>query len=101
AVDSSGNVAATKTLTVIVQDITAPQITLLPPDTMIIDCITLTAIPEPGYILKDNYYAANQITVSKKGSVNLNVIGVYSIRYYVADPSGNIDSSKVRIYKVV
>lgn len=101
AVDSSGNTALTKTLTVIVQDITPPQITLIPKDTVIIDCITLTTVPEPGFIVSDNYATPSQITVSKKGAVNLNVIGTYSVRYYAADPSGNIDSSKVRVYVVV
>ncbi len=101
AVDSSGNIAATKTLTVIVEDLTPPQLSLLPADTVIIDCITMTSIPEPGYIVSDNYYQSSQITVSKTGTVNLNVVGVYKIRYYAADPSGNIDSSKVRVYKVI
>ncbi len=101
AMDSSGNVAATVTLTVIVRDVTAPQITLIPQDTMIIDCITLTTVPEPGYIVSDNYYPNTQITVSKIGTVNLNVLGTYVVRYYVSDPSGNIDSSKVRVYKVL
>ena len=101
AVDSSGNVAVTQTLTVIVRDITPPRLTLLPADTVIIDCITLTTVPEPGYVVQDNYYTAAQITVSKIGNVNLNVVGTYSVRYYAADPSGNIDSSNVRVYKVV
>lgn len=55
----------------IVRDITAPVFTLIPPDTMILDCITLTTVPEPGYIITDNYYASNQLTVSKVGTVNL------------------------------
>ncbi len=101
AKDSSGNVAATKSLTVIVQDVTAPQLTLVPQDTMIIDCITLTTVPEPGYIVNDNYYPANQITVSKVGTVNLNVLGTYVVRYKATDPSGNVDSSRVRVYKVI
>ncbi len=101
AKDSSGNSAVTKILTVIVRDVTAPQIILLQPDTFIIDCITLTAIPEPGYLLSDNYYPSTQLTVAKQGTLNLNVLGVYTIRYFVSDPSGNIDSSKSRIYKVV
>ncbi len=101
AVDSSGNVAATKTLTVIVQDKTAPQITLLPQDTVVLDCISVTVAPEPGYVITDNYYATSQITITKTGVVNPNVLGTYVIRYKVQDPSGNADSSKVRVYQVV
>ncbi len=101
ASDSSGNAAVTAILTVIVRDVTAPQLTLLPQDTVIIDCITLTSVPEPGFIVTDNYYNSNQITVSKVGVVNLNVLGTYVIKYFATDPSGNVDSSKVRVYRVI
>ncbi len=101
AKDSSGNVAVTQILTVIVRDITPPRLTLLPSDTVIIDCITMTSVPEPGYIVNDNYYASSQITVSKVGTVNLNIVGNYVVRYYATDPSGNVDSASVRVYKVV
>ena len=34
-------------------------------------------------------------------NVKLNIIGDYPVRYYVTDPSGNVDSSQVRIYRVL
>ncbi len=101
AIDSSGNAATTVVLTVIVRDVTMPEFTLIPPDTMIIDVKTLTSVPEPGYIYRDDYYPNSQLTITKTGTVDLNVIGTYVIRYRISDPSGNTDSTKFRVYKVV
>jgi hypothetical protein len=102
AVDNSGNAATTQTLTVYVRDVTAPKLTLFLDDTTMIDVGTLTKVPEPGYSITDNYYPSGAIMLSVDYSaVNLNVLGVYTVRYYISDPSGNADSSKVRIYKVV
>lgn len=101
ATDSSGNVANTKKLTVIVQDTKAPTVFLATGD-LTIDVNTLTTVPEPGYIIYDNYYATGTLTVGVNYStVKLNIVGDYAVRYYVSDPSGNIDSSKVRIYHVI
>jgi hypothetical protein len=71
-------------------------------DIVIIDVNTMTTVPEPGYTVNDNYYPAIMLTVNVNYSnVKLNVIGDYIVRFYVSDPSGNIDSSKVRTYRVV
>lgn len=102
ATDSSGNIANTKTLTVIVRDTKAPTTILLVNDVVIIDVNTLSIVPEPGYSVSDNYYKASQLTVNVNYSnVKLNVIGDYIVRFYVTDPSGNLDSSKARTYRVV
>jgi PKD repeat protein len=102
AIDSSGNAALTKNLTVIVRDIKVPTTMLILGDTLIIDVNTLSQVPEPGYVINDNYYATSLLTVNVNYSnVKLNVIGDYLVRYYVSDPSGNVDSSKVRTYRVV
>jgi PKD repeat protein len=101
AVDSSGNAAATETLTVIVRDVTAPELTMIPPDTMVIDVKTLTQVPEPGYLIRDNYYPNSQITVATQGIVDLNTVGLYAKKYIVSDPSGNVDSSHIRYYNIV
>ncbi len=101
ATDSSGNIASTKKLTVIVQDTKAPTVFLATGD-LTIDVNTLTTVPEPGYIIYDNYYATGTLTVVVNYSnVKLNIVGDYSVRYYVSDPAGNVDSSKIRIYHVV
>jgi PKD repeat protein len=101
AADNSGNQATTEVLTVIVRDITPPTLTLFLNDTTIIDVGDLTTVPEPGYSIKDNYYpdGALKLTVDYSG-VNLSMIGIYTVHYYLADPSGNVDSSKYRIYNV-
>jgi hypothetical protein len=102
AADNSGNVAITQVLSVIVRDITAPILTLFQNDTTIIDVGLLTKVPEPGYSATDNYYPNGALTLTVDYSVvKLNVINMYKVHYYLSDPSGNIDSSMVRVYKVV
>lgn len=100
--DCNGNIAISKTRTVIVQDTAKPVLTFAQgTDTFLIDVKTLTVVPEPGYTLSDNYYANNQLTVSKTGTVNLNVLGSYPVTYTVTDPSANTSKAYVRVYKVV
>jgi PKD repeat protein len=102
AEDNSGNMAITQVLSVIVRDITAPGLILFQSDTTIVDVGTLTKVPEPGYSTTDNYYPNGALTLVVDYSVvNLNQLGIYKVRYYLSDPSGNIDSSMVRVYKVV
>lgn len=99
--DNSNNQAVSKTRTVIVQDTVKPVLVFKQfTDTFLIDVKTLTSVPEPGYTLSDNYYAASAITVSKVGTVNLNVLGLYPVTYTVTDGSGNT-AVFVRIFKVV
>ncbi len=102
AMDSSGNNAVTVTLTVNVRDVIAPKLVLFQKDTFLIDVNSTTVVPEPGYSKSDNYYIEGQLTLVVDYSVvKLNQLGVYSVRYYLSDPSGNVDSSNVRIYKVL
>ena len=102
ATDSSGNIAVTKKLTVIVRDTKAPTVFLALGDTVVVDVNTLTVVPEPGYFIYDNYYPTGLLNMNVNyGNVKLNVVGDYAVRYYVSDPSGNIDSSHLRIYRVL
>lgn len=100
--DCNNNSAISKTRTVIVQDTAKPVLTFAQgTDTFLIDVKTLTVVPEPGYTISDNYYANSQLTVSKTGTVNLNVLGSYPVTYTVTDPSANTSKANVRVYKVV
>ncbi len=100
--DCNGNIAISKTRTVIVQDTVKPTLVFTQgTDTFLIDVKTLTSVPEPGYIVSDNYYAKSQLTVAKVGTVNLNVIGSYSVDYTVTDLSANTSRVYTRVYKVV
>ncbi|MFN5919986.1 MAG: T9SS type A sorting domain-containing protein, partial [Bacteroidota bacterium] len=46
---------------------------------------------DPGYVVTDNYYAPNQITVTVDTSgLNTNVGGRYYVYYKATDPSGNV-----------
>lgn len=100
--DCNGNTAVAKTRTVIVQDTVRPTLTFaLNTDTFLIDVKTLTAVPEPGYTLADNYYSTSQLTVSKLGAVNLNVIGDYPVAYKVIDLSSNESKVNIRVFRVV
>ena len=102
ATDSSGNIAVTKKFTVIVRDTKAPTLFLVLADTMLVDVNTLTVVPEPGVVYYDNYYATGLLTLTVNYSnVKLNILGDYAVRYYISDPSGNTDSSHVRVYRVV
>lgn len=100
--DCNGNVAVSKSRTVIVQDTIKPTLQFtFNTDTFLIDVLTLTTLPEPGYTLFDNYYTSSQLAVTKAGIVNLNVIGSYPVTYVVKDPSMNTSKVYTRIFKVV
>jgi hypothetical protein len=102
ATDCSSNDAIPVVLTVIVRDSKAPTLLFIQGDTVVVDVKTTTVVPEPGYVLNDNYYNIGALTLNVNYSnVKLDVVGMYPVKYYLSDPSGNTDSSHVRIYKVV
>jgi hypothetical protein len=51
-----------------------------------------TTFNDEGVLVTDNYWPANTVVVTKKGFVNTNVLGEYTIWYIATDPSGNKDS---------
>ncbi len=100
--DAAGNSADSVIRKVIVRDTQAPTVSLIGKDTIIVNVKTLSVPPEPGFILTDNYYPiASLIKNINYASVKLDIIGFYPVRYYISDSSGNMDSSKVRVYHVV
>jgi hypothetical protein len=90
ALDNSGNIGNQVVLEVRVQDTKAPEVTLSGANPLTWN----VKIPfvDPGFSAKDNFWPANTVVVIKKGTVNVNLIGDYTIWYVATDPSGNKDS---------
>jgi hypothetical protein len=55
---------------------------------------------DPGATATDNYWPASTVVITRKGTVNTNVLGEYTLWYIATDPSGNKDSV-MRVVKVV
>ena len=96
--DNSGNLSKEVTARIEVKDTKAPTVTLngITPYTHEVK----TAFNDPGVLVTDNYWPANTVVVTKKGAVNTNVLGEYTIWYIATDPSGNKDSIS-RLVKVI
>jgi len=95
ATDNAGN-KATATRTVIVQDNSAPVITLNGVDPMSVECGT--GYSEPGATATDGCDGAN-IPVTITGTVGT-ALGTYTITYTAKDAAGNT-ATKTRTVKVV
>ena len=100
AEDPSGNKADEDGFTILyrVDDYVVPQISLNTADTVVHD-VNKPYSPQQVSVF-DNYYALNQISVSKTGTVNPYKLGVYSELYTAIDGSGNV-GVKTRYIKVV
>ncbi|MBI1183828.1 DUF5011 domain-containing protein [bacterium] len=89
-VDSSSNTRQIIRV-VIVRDTKAPFVTqFIGGDT--IEQQVKDPFTDPGIVFADNYYDNSKITLTKKGSVDVNTPGNYLLWYILKDPSGNIDS---------
>jgi PKD repeat protein len=88
--DNSGNLSPLEVVRVDVKDIKAPDIRMLGANPH----IWSVKVPyvDPGVDPSDNFYPKNTLVTTKKGTVNVNVIGDYTIWYIVSDPSNNMDS---------
>ncbi|MBP7510887.1 MAG: DUF5011 domain-containing protein [Bacteroidia bacterium] len=96
--DNSGNLSKEITVRIDVKDTKAPTISLNGITPMKQE--VKTSFVDPGVLVTDNYWPANTVVVTKKGSVNTNVLGNYTIWYIATDPSGNKDSIS-RLVRVV
>jgi hypothetical protein len=85
AVDPSGNHAIQITRTVHVVDVSAPVITLLGPDTMILD--VFAPYNDPGTLVDDNH--TKNMVAQVTGFVDNTKLGVYPVTYTATDSSGN------------
>jgi hypothetical protein len=88
--DNSGNVSKEDYCRIDVKDTKAPVIKINGITPM--NHEVKTSFVDPGVLTTDNYWPANTVVVTKKGSVNTNVLGNYIIWYIATDPSGNKDS---------
>jgi hypothetical protein len=59
-----------------------------------------TTFNDPWVTVSDNYWPAGTVVVSRKGTLNINVLGTYNLWYIATDPSGNKDSV-LRVVNVV
>jgi hypothetical protein len=100
AEDPSNNKADEDGFTILyrVDDYVLPQISLNTADTVIHD-VNKPYSPQEVSVF-DNYYAINQISISKSGAVNPYKLGVYSELYTAIDGSGNV-GTKTRYIKVI
>lgn len=85
ATDSSGNAATQKTRTVIIEDTTAPVQTLQGGTTVYVEFGD--NFTDPGATWTDTYDGSGNSVVT--GSVNVGVLGSYTLRYNKTDSEGN------------
>jgi hypothetical protein len=86
-IDSSDNNAITKSRTVIVQDNTAPVISLNGLSTVYIE--VGTSYSEPGATASDAYDGVLTSSILIDGNVNNAALGTYTVNYEVTDSNGN------------
>ncbi len=98
ATDAAGNQAVTTNFNVVVQDTTAPVITLngSDPDTVSQGSGTYS---DPGAIASDA--VTSSITVQVSGTVNTNVLGDYVLTYDASDGANNAATPVARTVHVV
>ncbi len=94
--DPSGNSAAVITRTVEVKDLSAPKLTIVGGDTVILD--VFSPYYEAGTQVSDNHTTGIQVQIS--GNVNTSVIGNYTLTYSATDSSGNQATAR-RVVRVL
>ncbi|MCG9879411.1 MAG: DUF5011 domain-containing protein, partial [Bacteroidia bacterium] len=88
--DNSGNVSNQVNVRIDVRDTRPPSLVLNGTNPM--NWEVKTPFVDPMVTVSDNYWPAGTVVVSRKGSVNVNVLGTYTLWYIATDPSGNKDS---------
>jgi hypothetical protein len=88
--DNSGNVSNEVQVRIDVKDTRPPSLVLRGTNPMNWEVKNLFV--DPGVTASDNYWPANTVVVTRKGTVNVNVLGTYTLWYIATDPSGNKDS---------
>jgi hypothetical protein len=90
AKDNSNNTSKTTVVRVDVKDTKAPELTMLGANPLTWS-VKLPFV-DPGVDVRDNFWPKNTLVVTKRGTVNVNLLGNYTIWYICTDPSGNKDS---------
>jgi len=96
--DTEGNAAVTVTRTVYVKDTQPPVLTLVGDPVMSVPFGA--AFTDPGAQATDAYYGDVTHLIVVSGAVDTNRAGEYTLRYNVADPSGNAASEVTRTVTV-
>jgi PKD repeat protein len=96
ATDGSGNAAASYSVTVVVKDLIAPEVTLNGDNPMIVD--VYTTFNDPGVTITDNYYP--NTTTIRSGLPKMNELGTDTLVYSVTDGAGNTTTVKRLVIKV-
>ena len=96
--DNSGNVSNQNVVRIDVKDTKSPTLVLngFNPTSHEVK----TAFVDPWVTVSDNYWPAGTVVVTRKGTLNVNVLGTYNLWYIATDPSGNKDSI-LRVVNVV
>ncbi|MCU1268244.1 MAG: uncharacterized protein JWM21_4562 [Acidobacteria bacterium] len=94
---SDGSNSQTATRSVHVVDSTAPTITLNGANPLTVECHT--SFSDPGATAHDS--CAGDFAATASGTVNVNVVGSYTITYNAHDPSGNNAAAVTRTVNVV
>lgn len=97
--DPSGNGPVCLDRVVVVQDKTAPSITLMGNALELVD--VATEYKEPGYTVSDNYWSTGDILTRISGTVNTYILGDNILSYQAFDASGNISAIVQRTVRVV
>ncbi len=97
--DSTGNAATAVTRDVIVQDTTAPVITLTGANPLTLE--KGDAFVDPGATALDNIDGNITASITASGSVTSNTVGSYVISYNVSDAAGNAAATVTRTVDVV
>jgi len=101
ATDASGNSSSVERIISVVDKV-APVITLLGRNPFEMIKGEWYTEKDPGYVVTDNYYAANQIAVTIDTSgLNTNVGGAYYVYYRATDPSSNLSKRVFRKVDVI
>ncbi|THF72471.1 OmpL47-type beta-barrel domain-containing protein, partial [Cohnella fermenti] len=85
--DSAGNEAAALYRTVIIEDTTAPELTVLGDNPLML--LRGAAFTDPGVHVSDNYDMNISEALVTTSSVDTDTAGLYTITYSVSDSSGN------------
>ncbi|MDP3929472.1 MAG: DUF5011 domain-containing protein, partial [Bacteroidota bacterium] len=96
--DNSGNVSNTPPVRIDVRDTKPPTLVLNGFNPMTHDVKTI--FNDPWVTVSDNYWPAGTVVVTRRGTINANVLGTYNLWYVATDPSGNKDSI-LRVVNVV
>jgi hypothetical protein len=96
--DNSGNVSNQNVVRIDVKDTKSPTLVLNGFNPTLHE--VKTAFVDPWVTVSDNYWPAGTVVVTRKGTLNVNVLGTYNLWYIATDPSGNKDSI-LRVVNVV